>query len=74
MIYQVRILYREPTYEKRAGAKPKPYRWTLQVEADSPSDARSLAVKEFHRIKRLSGVAWCREVVGIEFGHVRVLR
>lgn len=66
MTYRVRILYREPSYERRAGAKREPYRWTYEVPASSQDQAVDCAVAEFHRMARLSSVGWVREIVAIE--------
>lgn len=73
MIYRVRILYRERTYEKRAGAKPEPYRWTYKLQAPSEQQAVDLAVAEFQHIARLSSVGWVREIVAIEVHECRLM-
>ena len=55
-VYRVRIYYREPTYEERAGSKDRPYRGAFTVEAADEGEAREKALEEFKRMERLSGV------------------
>ena len=64
--YQVRIHYREPTYENYAGRPASPYRWTYEVAAGSATEAKSLALREFRAIARASSVGWTRQVIAIE--------
>jgi hypothetical protein len=64
--FQVRIHYREPTYELYAGPRRKPYHWTYSIDALSPEQAKVLALAEFREMARNSSVSWTREVVLIE--------
>jgi hypothetical protein len=64
--YHVRIRYREPSYERRAGRRPQPYVFEYQLTAPSADAAAVLAAQEFKASHRLSGVGWTREIVGIE--------
>jgi hypothetical protein len=63
--YHVRIEFREPTYELRAGPKPEPYLFGYDVEAASESEAEQSALLEFRETARLSSVAWIRQVLQV---------
>jgi hypothetical protein len=63
--YHVRIEFREPTYELRAGPKQEPYLFGYDVEAASESDAEESALLEFRETARLSSVAWIRQVLQV---------
>ena len=63
--YHVRIEFREPTYELRAGPKPAPYLFGYDVEAASESEAEQSALVEFRETARLSSVAWIRQVLQV---------
>jgi hypothetical protein len=63
--YHVRIEFREPTYELRAGTKPEPYLFGYDVEAASESEAERSALLEFREMARLSNVAWIRQVLQV---------
>jgi hypothetical protein len=69
--YLVTIEYREPTYELRAGAKPRPYGWTYEIVAADESAARESALEEFRWVTRASSVGWIREVVGVTVRQAR---
>lgn len=62
--FAVTVLYREPTYARQCGRSPHTYRFTFDVAASTPAAARSVALEEFERMARLSGVSWVREIVG----------
>jgi 1,2-phenylacetyl-CoA epoxidase PaaB subunit len=63
--FRVEILYREPTYEMRAGRKAEPYRWVFRVRAESRATAINAATEEFRRLEASSSVSWVREIVDI---------
>ena len=63
--YHVRIEFREPTYELRAGVKPEPYQFGYDVEAPSESEAERSALHEFREMASLSNVAWVRQVLQV---------
>jgi hypothetical protein len=63
--YHVRIEFREPTYELRAGPKPEPYLFGYDVEAASATEAEQSALLEFRETARLSSVAWIRQVLQV---------
>jgi len=63
--YHVRIEFREPTYELRAGPKPEPYLFGYDVEAASESEAEQLALLEFRETAKLSNVSWIRQVLRV---------
>jgi hypothetical protein len=63
--YHVRIEFREPTYELRAGPKSEPYLFGYDVEAASESEAEELALQEFRETAQLSSVAWIRRVLQV---------
>jgi hypothetical protein len=63
--YHVRIEFREPTYELRAGPKAEPYLFGYDVEAASESEAEQSALLEFRETARLSSVAWIRQVLQV---------
>jgi 1,2-phenylacetyl-CoA epoxidase PaaB subunit len=69
-VYRVRVYYREPTYEERAGSKDKPYRGAFTVEAQDEREAREKALEEFKRVERLSGVGWVRDVTKVDVEEV----
>ena len=64
--FQVRIHYREPTYEMYRGPRAKPYHWTYSIAAATAEQAKVLALEEFREMARNSSVSWTREVVLIE--------
>ncbi len=65
--FEVTIRYREPTYEKHAGAVPgEPYRACYQLDARDERRAREAALEAFQRDARLSGSGWVREVIAVE--------
>jgi hypothetical protein len=61
----VRIEFREPTYELRAGTKSDPYLFGYDVEAASEPDAERSALLEFREMAKLSNVAWIRQVLQV---------
>jgi hypothetical protein len=61
----VRIEFREPTYELRAGTKPEPYLFGYDVEAASESEAERSALLEFREMAKFSNVAWIRQVLQV---------
>lgn len=63
--YRIRILYREPSYERHAGPHKQDYRWTYRIVADSQEQAKAMAQAEFRKIERLSAVGWSREITEI---------
>lgn len=63
--YHVRIEFREPTYELRAGPKPAPYLFGYDIEATNESEAAQLALLEFRETAKLSNVAWIRQVLHV---------
>jgi len=63
--YHVRIEFREPTYELRAGPKPEPYLFGYDIEAANESEAAQLALLEFRETAKLSNVAWIRQVLQV---------
>jgi hypothetical protein len=63
--YHVRIEFREPTYELRAGTKPEPYLFGYDLEAPSESEAQQSALMEFREMAKLSSVAWIRQVLQV---------
>lgn len=67
--YRVRIDYREPTYEARAGQKRSPYSWTYEVVAANENEAARMALREFRETARVSSVGWFREVVAVHVGN-----
>ena len=66
MTYQVRIHYREPTYELYAGRKKRPYHWTYSISAASPKEAKLLALREFAEMALISSVGWKRKIILVE--------
>ncbi len=65
MTFLVQIRYREPSYERRHGSKPEPYRARFTVAASDETEACRLAMSEFRHVEALSSVGWRREVVNI---------
>lgn len=63
--YHVRIEFREPTYELRAGTKQEPYLFGYEVEAASEAKAERQALLEFRQTAELSNVAWIRKVLQV---------
>ena len=61
--YHVRIEFREPTYELRAGPKQEPYLFGYDVEAASELEAERSALQKFQEMARLSNVGWVRQVL-----------
>jgi len=66
MAFLVEIQYREPSYERRHGARPNPYRWRYRIYARSGEMAVEMALQEFREIAQLSSSGWSREVVAVE--------
>ncbi len=64
--FRVTVHYREPTYELFHGRRGEPYRWTFEVEAESPERAEREARRQFDELARVSNVGWVRTIVGIE--------
>ena len=63
--YRIRILYREPTYERDAGPPERDYRWTYSILANDVAQAKAMAEAEFRKIEKLSSVGWAREITEI---------
>jgi hypothetical protein len=63
--FLVEVLYREPGYETRHGARAEPYRFRYRIHAGNEASARWLALDEFRRISELSSVGWVRDVVSV---------
>ncbi len=64
--YRVRILYREPTYELRAGGQRESYLFDRIVKASGHEDALRTVMAEFRETKGASGVGWVRVVTRVE--------
>jgi hypothetical protein len=64
--YQVRIHYREPTYELYSGRKARPYSCSCTVQAQNGAEAKRLALMQFEELQRRSAVTWAREIVLVE--------
>jgi hypothetical protein len=64
--FQVRIYYREPTWELYHGPRADLLQTSYEVEAVDAEHARRLALNEFAASGRDSGVGWVKEVVRVE--------
>lgn len=64
--YEVTIRYREPSYERAAGPRAEPFRWTYEIVSDDDDSARRRAVSQFREMERLSSVGWVREIDSID--------
>ena len=64
--YHVTLRYREPTYERVAGPRAEPYRWTFPVEAETTMEALAEAIGAFRDMERLSSAGWHRKIVRAE--------
>ena len=61
--FNVRIEFREPTFELATEPRAEPYTWTVDdVEAKSAEEAGSIAVTRFKHLASLSNVGWVREI------------
>ncbi len=69
--YDVRILYREPTYHATRNGDQTGgpvYRRTFHVVADDEAGARTEALSRFDAEVRAETVGWAREVVEVVVG------
>lgn len=64
--YRVTITYREPSYELRAGTKPKPFVASFHISAETNEEAERLAVEEFQKQEQASFVSWSRVIEKVE--------
>jgi hypothetical protein len=64
--FLVTVTYREPSYELRAGAKPKPFVASFRISAETGEEAERLAVEEFQRQEQSSFVSWSRVIEKVE--------
>lgn len=64
--YEVRIDYREPSYELRVGKKEDPYFWVYRVAAPSEDEAKRQALERFREFEAASGVGWVRVVLQVQ--------
>ena len=60
-LYQVRIVYTEPEFQRRTPDAPSEYSFTyFDIAADSPDEAIQRAVDDFWETARCSRVGWRR--------------
>jgi hypothetical protein len=64
--YRIRIHYREPSFELRAGPQARPFHWTYFITAADPESAKGLALEEFRQMAQASGVGWVRQILLVE--------
>ncbi len=72
--YAVRIAYREPTYELRAGRKKYPYFSHYLIRTGTREEAVDWALSSFYGQARTSWVSWVRVVKEVRVRTIRSLR
>lgn len=70
-VWDVRVVYREPTYEVHRGHGPAEYGAVYRVSAASETDAHVVATQRFRDAGDGQTVGWVREIVRFECQPVR---
>jgi hypothetical protein len=64
--WDVRVVYREPTYEVHRGHGPAEYGVAFRVHAVDEAGASAEALREFRDVGNSQTVGWVREIVRCE--------
>ena len=64
-MWDVEIVYREPTYELHRGLPPTEYRKRYEIDADTREEAIADATVVFQKARSHEGAGWAREIVRV---------